>query len=306
MAALLQGCGSPAGRPAPAGTPWKAEHDLSRAPSTEERCYRSVTTMTKRAEDGSKLSVETVRLHIQVAPAAGPGARARYTCRAFSIESAGTVRRIPALEGHAYEIEPGVDARGQTFGIDHARFLSLRDDRGGAFEGTGPYFVYNTFIDFHGFHDVFARAGAPLRRIGDEAVDASRAEVPVHLGTFIEKGSVYRLGDCRTRFEGIGLVRARPCAILRIDGGEGGFAMNLAPAPGVRLVAKGHSGVKATCHVELDSLRLARCEWEELVVSQVAMGGQPVAREVMVREGRIEELPRDELEREVAAPGSGR
>lgn len=73
---------------------------------------------------------------------------------------------IPALKNWAYIFhEPGIDKKGQLFGISHEKFENLTDAKGKSLPSDQTYHVYNTFIDFHSFCNVFAERAVVERHI---------------------------------------------------------------------------------------------------------------------------------------------
>lgn len=292
----------------------KLVEELSRAfhldgpRAAEERFYESATVMTKVFADGTKQSAGAIRLYVQ----ATPGEKQKdgktaftYGCRRLEIERAdGKKVIVPELEKFTYQIEPGVDAKKQVMGIEHSRFLKLKDSSGNTLTLVEPYFVYNTFIDFHAFNDTMASVG--LRRIGDSLVVGGGREIPVHLGDTIQEGSVYRLGESRVRLNGIGLVNNRPTAVVSFDSGDSSFLMKLALQPKTTMEAQGYSRFEGNVQVDLASNWPALCAWKEIVISETKKDGKilPGGDQRMVRVGTIAALAKKDFDKQVekAAP----
>jgi hypothetical protein len=203
---------------------------------------------------------------------------------------------VPALEKFTYQIEPGIDAKKQVMGIEHAKFLNLKDAAGNDLQLADPYLVYNTFIDYHGFNDIMATVG--LRRIGDSAGMGGRQELPVHLGDTIKEGSVYRLGDARTRLDGIGLVNKQPCAIVAFDSDDSSFLMKL-DMPNMKMDVEGYSRFEGNVQVELASNWPASCNWKEIIVTQAKKEDKvvPNSEQIMLRVGTIVALSKQDFEK---------
>src|SRR5262245_44322965 len=277
--------------------------------AAEERFYVSATIMTKVFTDGKKQPAGAIHLYLQAAPGkkqADGKTAFQYSCRRLQIERAdGTKVTVPDLEKFTYQIEPGVDAKNQVMGIEHARFLKLRDSSGKNLTFVEPYFVYNTFIDFHAFNDVMASVA--LLRLGDSVAVRTSQEIPVHLGDTIQEGSVYRLGNPRARLDGIGLVNKKPTAVVSFDSGDSSFLMKLAPLPQMKLATQGYSRFAGIVQVDLTSNWPALCRWQEIVVSETKKDGKalPGGDQMMIRVGTITALAKEEFDRQVqkaAAP----
>jgi len=91
-----------------------------------------------------------------------------------------------------------MDERGPMFGIQHSKFEDVVDSLGNKLPVGICYAVYNNFIDFHSFNDMFARplrfgkGIQDLKAIGQRIVHAAaHIEAPVNLGAGIKSGSVF-------------------------------------------------------------------------------------------------------------------
>jgi hypothetical protein len=276
--------------------------------AAEERFYASVTVMTRVSKDGQKQPAGTIRLYLRATPGdkQKDGQTAfKYSCRRLEIERAdGQKATVPELEKFTYQIEPGVDAKKQVLGIEHARFLKLKDSSGKDLTLVEPYFVYNTFVDFHAFNDVMASVG--LRRIGDSAAAGGGQEIPVHLGDTISEGSVYRLGESRARLDGVGLVNKKPTAVVSFDSSDSSFLMKLALQPKMSVEVQGYSRFDGSVQVDLASNWPALCRWKEIVISETKKEGKLLAGgdQTLVRVGTITALSKRDFDEQVekAAP----
>jgi hypothetical protein len=70
-------------------------------------------------------------------------------------------------------LKPGGDEKGQMFGIDRGKFERIVDTTGKSLPADKAYHVYNAFVDFHTFCNVFAERAAgrgiqDLKKIGDK------------------------------------------------------------------------------------------------------------------------------------------
>ncbi|MCP4644780.1 MAG: hypothetical protein GY851_30340, partial [bacterium] len=194
------------------------------------------------ALDGTRLGTDTMRLRLKCVPATVSGREAdRYTCPDFSIEFAGGPQvSVPALRNWTYDFGPmdtGIDEKGQVFGIDHGKFENLTDANGKPIAADKAYHVYNAFIDFHAFCNVFAyptsgggKGVQDLKRIGDRIVHASAfSEAPVSLGTNTAEGSTFKNGEVTLALEGLSSVDGAACAIVAYDSGASSFQMFMKP-----------------------------------------------------------------------------
>jgi hypothetical protein len=284
------------------------EFHLDGPRAAEERVYESTTLMTNVFTDGKKQSAGAFRLYIQATPSEKQerGKTAfKYSCRRLEIERAdGQKVTVPELEEFTYQIKPGMDAKKQVLGIEHARFLKLKDSSAKDLAFVEPYFVYNTFIDFHAFNDVLSSVG--LRRVGDSLVVDGGREIPVHLGDTIQEGSVYRLRESRVRLNGIGLMNKRPTAVVSFDSGDSSFLMKLAVQPKTTLEVQGYSRFEGIVQIDLASNWPALCAWKEIVISETKKDGKvlPGGDQRMNRVGTITALAKKDFDKlvEKAAP----
>jgi hypothetical protein len=197
----------------------------------------------------------------------------------------GEPESIPELAGWSYiykEIASGIDEAGQVFGIPHAKFLGLKTSRGRTLGTVEGYYIYNSFIDFHAFADVFARpvdGGVgiqDLKAIGQMVRHAAAfSEPPVNLGEGIKKGSVFRNGDVRLVFKGVSVVDGEACAIVGYDSGESTLKMIVPMGPDREVVTEGGSEYIGDLYVDLATRWVRKVTLDEFVVTETrvpAMG----------------------------------
>jgi hypothetical protein len=206
--------------------------DLAGALKTEVRYYVQETQFVHIGFDGKRTGSETYTVKMRCIPAALSGKGGdEYTIGKFSMRTGdGQAETIPDLAGWSYVFKvtaSGKDDKSQVFGIPHSKFENLTTSRGSKLPAAACYIVYNTFIDFHGFNDVFGRPTAEgrgiqdLRTIGQKIVhDAAFTEAPVNLGSNIKEGSVFRNGEIKLLFKGISMVDGAACAVVGYDSGE--------------------------------------------------------------------------------------
>ncbi len=259
--------------------------DLSGPRSAEVQHFIQETRFIRMGFDGRRTGMETYTVKLRCVPAvlSGKGGD-EYTCKEFLIrvndrESV----TIPAMAGWTYvykETASGLDEKGQVFGVPHEKFEDLVDSRGAALAVMLRYPVYNSFIDFHGFCDSFAKpvkGGAgiqDLKLIGQSIRHAAAfTEPPVNLGKGIKEGSVFRNGDVRLVFKGLSLVDGAACAVIGYDSGESTFKMIMPMGADKDIVTEGGSEYIGDIHVDLKTRWVRRVTLDEFVVSETRMPG---------------------------------
>ncbi len=260
-------------------------YDLGAPRKPEVRYFRMETVVLHIGFDGKRTGSETFYLTLKCVPAAlsGKGGDV-YTCRDFRYKiNDGEPVTVPALAGWTYVFElgsTGRDEKGQVLGIPHAKFEDLVDGSGKKLPSTMSYFVYNNFIDFHGFNDVFGRSSSEgadiqaLTRIGQKIVHSSAfSEPPVNLGAGIKEGSVFRNGEVTLEFKGLGLVDGAPCALVGFDSGESTLKMIVAAGPNTNVVTTGGSQYKGDLWIDLATHWVRKVAMDEFVVTQTVLPG---------------------------------
>jgi len=259
--------------------------DLGGERSEVAQYYRMESKLLTYNPDGSLQSTDVFRLGLEYLPAALAGGEdAKITCLFFTVQFADSPEvAIPVLENWSYALEEtGMDEKGQVFGIDHAKFESLVDGNGKAIPPHLTYHVYNAFVDFHSFCDVFAEpmgeggGVGDLERIGDTVVHAAAfTEPPVDLGSNVMEGSFFRNGRITLAFKGLSLVRGRPCALLEYDSGESSFKMKVKPMPSLEVETVGSSHYKGDIYKDLKSNWVLKATLSEMVVSETTLPMPP-------------------------------
>jgi hypothetical protein len=253
------------------------EIDLGGSRSTEAQYYDLVTTWVSFGPDGKRGESDTYLLKLMRHPLEGAStAGERYTCKRFVyIKPDGERVSIPALEGWTYAYKEGEDERGVVFGIDHARFQGMTDSNGNTLKQDKMYLIYNTFIDFHGLVDVFAkpirdgRGIQDLTRIGQKIVhSAAHSTPPTNLGDSFKEGSYFTNGEITLALKGLSLVDDSACAVVGFDSGNSSFKMLMEPAPGVEVRSVGSSHYFGDIYVDLLSKWPRKIEMGELVIAQ--------------------------------------
>jgi hypothetical protein len=266
--------------------------DLASEPKPEVRYYTQETRYVHLGFDGKRIATEIYTMKLRLVPAALSGKGGdEYTVGEFAVRTgAGEMETIPELAGWSYvfdEKAAGVDDKNQLFGISHARFENLNTNRGRKLAGLEGYPVWCSFIDFHMFCDAFARptkSGAgiqDLKTIGQTIRHSSAfSEAPVAMGTAMKEGSVFRNGDVRLGFKGLGVVDGAPCAVVGYDSGESTVKMIVPMTAGQDIVIDGGSEYFGDIDIDLATRWVRRATLEEFVVTETRVPGTGAAGKV--------------------------
>jgi len=254
--------------------------DLAGPRKAEVREFVQETRLIRMNLKGQRTGTETLTLKLRCVPSSLRGEPGdEYTCLEFSIRTNdGEPVTIPALAGWTHVFLPtptGMDEKGQVFGIPHDKFENLVDSRGAKLDVEHGYFVYNSFIDFHGFDDVFARpssggAGIQDLKVPGQAIvhAAAFTEPPVNLGKGIKAGSYFRNGEVKLAFKGLGLVDDRACAVIGFDSGESTFKMIMPMGANMDIVTDGGSEYIGDIYIDLETRWVRKVTLDEFVVSE--------------------------------------
>jgi len=250
--------------------------DFAGARSPQPQLFDMETVVITYAPDGKRVNTDVLKLQLKCVP--GKDADA-YTCIRFAVRFGDAPEvAIPALANWTYPFKAtatGMDEKGQVFGIDHAKFEKLVDANGQPLPVDKDYYVYNAFIDFHGFCNAFAEPTAggkgiqDLKRIGDKIVHAAAfTEPPVNLGSGIAKGSTFKNGEVTLELKGLSIVDGAPCAIVAFDSGQSSFQMLMNPMPNMEVRSVGASHYKGDLHIDLATRWPRKVTMDELVVAE--------------------------------------
>jgi hypothetical protein len=254
--------------------------DLGGPRTAQAQVFDMETRVITYAPDGKRVNTDLLKLGLKCTPARMSGKAAdEYTCTRFTVQfGTGQEVTIPALAGWTYLFKntaTGLDDKGQVFGIDHAKFDNLTDANGQALPADKDYYVYNAFIDFHGFCNVFAEPTAggqgiqDLKTLGQRIVHAAAfTEPPVNLGRNIAPGSTFKNGEVTLELKGLGLVDGTACALLGFDSGQSSFQMVVKPLPNMEVRAVGASHYKGDIYVDLTTHWVRKVTMDELVVAE--------------------------------------
>ena len=199
--------------------------------------------------------------------------------------------------------------KGPVFGIPHEPFESLTDSTGNKLAPDIRYAIYNNFIDFHTFNDVFSRPmkfgkGIEfLKNPGDKVVHPSALkEAPVTLGNTVKPGSVFHNGKITLELKGISMVDGVPCAIVGYDSGECTLKMIIAVDKNQEGLMEGGSGYKGDMYIDLDSGWVRKTTLDEFVITQAGATDmtKPRIYGYTVRHILLRLIDRQEFEKPVA------
>jgi hypothetical protein len=259
--------------------------DLGGERSEAAQYYRMESTLLTYAADGSLRSTDVFRLGLEYLTAGLAGGEdAEIKCLFFTVQLADSSEvDIPGLKNWSYAFkQTGMDEMGQIFGIDHSKFENLVDSNGDVLPPHKTYHVYNAFVDFHSFCDVFAEPAPEdkgvqdLEMIGDTIVHAAAfSEPPVNLGSNVMEGSFFRNGRITLAFKGLSVVNGRPCALIEYDSGESSFRMKVRPMPGLEVDTVGSSHYRGDIHKDLESNWVQMVTLSEMVVSETTLPMPP-------------------------------
>lgn len=316
--AYAAGTAGPQSKPGLAGNlaGLKGPFDLGAERKPEICYYIQETRYISMGFDGKRKGMDTsYTVKMRMVPAAlSKKGGDEYTVREFSVKSGdAAAETIPELAGWSYVFNadaPGIDGKGQVFGIPHEKFENLTTSRGGKLAGPAAYPVYNSFIDFHSYCDVFARpakGGAGIQDLREPGRSirhaAAFSTAPIDLGKGIKEGSIFRNGDIRLTFKGIGLVDGAACAIIGYDSGESSLKMIMPMSAGKDIIVEGGSEYLGDIFIDLETRWVRRATLDEFVVSLTNVpamepGGQATnAQNYTVRHILVRMVGREEYER---------
>ena len=273
--------------------------DLAGEHSQETQYFLMESKLITYALDGRRIGTDIFRLRLKCVPAkiAGKGGD-EYTCVRFTSQQGDALEKtIPALENWRYVFkQAGIDEKGQVFGIDHSKFENLVDSDGNTLPTDKAYHVYNAFIDFHSFCNVFADSTLAgngiqdLEKIGQKIVHAAAfSEPPVNLGSNVSQGSFFKNGEITLAFKGLSVVNGRHCALIEYDSGESSFKMFMKLTPSMEIQTVGSSHYKGDIYKDLETNWVQKVTMNEVVVSETTLPMPPnkinavIERNIVIR-----------------------
>jgi len=288
----------------------QGKYNLAAERSMKSRYYCMETKVVYLGKDGTRTVPVSIKLHLMCVPAGrSPQDGYRYTCAKLAIRKENEPEvRIPALDGWSYLLkrtkDGGFHQGGLVFGIDHGKFQGLKDSKGNALPPEGAYGMYNMFVDFHAFCNIFAERAMTgkgiqdLKRIGKKIVHESAFSEPtMQLSGNISEGSFFRNGEITLEFKGLSIVDDVACAIVGFDSGDSSFKFHIKPTPDMEIKTVGAAHYWGDLYIELESRWVRKCEMRELTVSNVALGSQKDINSVMERSTTIMSMDKDKFEK---------
>jgi len=259
--------------------------DLAGERTPQVLYFRQETEFVHIGFDGKRTGSEIYVVTLRCVPAALSGKWGdEYTCGEFQVRTGERpATNIPALAGWSYVLgttATGMDDKSQVFGIPHDKFEKVVDNRGNELPIGIRYAVYNNFIDFHAFNDVFARPTAEgggiqdLRRIGQKIVHAAAfSEPPVNLGSGIKSGSVFRNGEVTLVLKGVSVVDGAPCALVGYNSGESTLRMVIPLGSDKDMETVGGSQYTGDLYIDLATRWVRKVTMDEFVVTETRLPG---------------------------------
>lgn len=278
--------------------------------SQQTQYFLMESKLINYALDGKRVGMDVFRLRLKCVPSKIAGKDGdEYTCTKFTVQLRGEPEvEIPALKNWTYifKIPPtGIDEKGRTLGIAHAPFENLVDADGRAIPPDKKYHVYNAFIDFHSFCNIFAerieggRGIQDLKSIGQKIVHAAAfSEGPVNLGSSVSEGSTFKNGEVTLEFKGLSRVAGATCAMVGFDSGESSFKMTVKPMPDMEIRTVGSSHYKGDIYIDLLTNWVKKATMDELVVTETTLPMPPnkvntvIERDIIIRNVTAEEFAR--------------
>ncbi len=259
------------------------------------------TRIVSYAPDGTRGVTDIYRLRLRSTPAAsGEKTGDTITCLGFTVQLGEQAEsEIPSLKGLTYvpDLTPESGTGGRpVLGVPHAPFENLVDAARRPVPAGNSYHVYNAFVDFHAFCDVFPRpmgeqAGVEdLHRLGQKLVHATAGSMPpVNVGSVVAEGSFFKNGEVTLALKGLGAVDGTTCAVLGVDSGRSSFAMLMRPTPGMEIRTTGASHYQGDIYLNLATHWVSRVEADEVVVSRTKLPMPPnqidsiIERTILIR-----------------------
>jgi len=313
--ALLSGGFAP--RSTLAASPPAGGVQLTGVPAAGAHCYRMTTLVVAYELDGRRHAPDVYDLWVEYA--LQRNGEVSLTCRRFDWGTGDTLRaEIPSLRDWTYRTrltESGRDGRGWIFGVDQSKFAALTDARGVSLPQGNGYLVFNAFVDFHSFTDVFIRRAdgggiQDLHQMGQRVVHAAaRRDAPISLEGVADTSSTFKLGEVTLELKGTSVVDGRRCALVGYDSGDASLIMSLKPAPQVTVAIHGGSHFFGDLYVDLATQTLRKATLAEFVVQEISGAALPqTIHTVIERKLVLRELSREEFEaslRPVSAGSAG-
>ncbi len=259
--------------------------DLSIEKVQEKQYFIMESWLKNFSADGSLQGTDIFALQLKYEPNVNdPSQKGHYTCVNFSISYGDTKKiSIPALKNWNYVFNDSSEGRqNYVFGIDHSRFENLQDSEGRALSFDKSYHVYNAFIDFHAFCNVFAdpvgmdNGIEDLKQIGQKIIHAAaNTQAPTNLGSHIAEGSYFKNGKITLELKGVSKFNDKTCALIGFDSGESSFKMIMHPVPQMEVITTGRSRYRGDIYKDTESGWVQKVVFNEAVISETVLPVPP-------------------------------
>ncbi len=142
--------------------------------------------------------------------------------------------------------------------------------------------LYNAFIDFHAFCNIFSETTSDekgiqdLSRIGQKIIHAAAFSAPpTNLGKNISEGSFFKNGEITLEFKGLSIVNEKQCALIGVDSGESSFKMIMHPIDDMEIVTVGSSHYKGDIYKDITTNWVQKVTFDEVVISETKIPMPP-------------------------------
>lgn len=269
--------------------------DFTQKRDAGENRYRFTTEYLNYAPNGSLNSKEVTSVDVSVR--IDDQGKQTLTCLRFTITDAdGKQTEIPRLAGWEHIMDATAE---EVLGVPHSDFSNLKNSEEVMLTPDIEYRVYNTFVDFYAFNNIFAEPhDVPTQKsIGDlttvgQTIEhySSYSEPSVHLGEVIKKGSYFKNGRVTLWWDGVSQIDGKRCALVGFDSGESSFKMNMEPVPDMNIRVEGGSHYWGDLYINQNDLWIERVTFKELVITEMIVGENPPQAAVIKRIGIVERM----------------
>lgn len=264
----------------------KTNFDFSGKRSNVVQYYNMQSVLISYSLQGNIQEKDVFRVKLKYTPGNTEEIAPVVTCVKFTIQLGDSAEvEIPILKNWAYKFlknETGAQKGTAMFGVTHSIFENLKDANNKLIPHEKAYHVYNAFIDFHSFCDVFSECtdtGESIKNlhfIGDKISHAAaNLEAPVNLGSKIDEGSTFKNGNITLELTGLSIINDKPCALLTYDSGESTFKMFMTPMPGMKIENHGTSHYFGNIHRSLIDNWMKKATLHEFVTSETLLPIEP-------------------------------
>lgn len=270
--------------------------DLTRGREPGIRNYLSSTDFITYAPDGTISMKENLSMKVTISRDT-EGVQSLKCLEFQHTTPDGMTHTIPALSGWSHKLSK--EETPEVLGIHHGDFAALKYENGDILPPDVGYRVYNTFVDFYAFNNVFAEnaEGSLDRSIGalktpGQIIEhySANSKPPVNLGDAVKEGSYFQNGNVTMQFKGWSKVNDTACILVGFDSGDSSLMMLMEPAPGTPLRMKGGSHYWGELYINNNTLWVEESSFREIILSEMKFGDNPPMSTVGVRDGHIKAL----------------